>query len=333
MVKSILALLKYALLALVLFIMVFPLAWMFRVSLMEIGQSISIENLLASGISFGAYAQLFSGTNTLKYFFNSAFVGITVTVGNILFCFMVAYALARYRNLTNKLLFASVVMVLMIPAHILVVPLYLFALKTGIYDTYWSLILPWMVQPIGIFLVKQYIENIPPSMEEAARIDGAGEFRILFQVVMPMCKPALAVLAIQVFFTNWNSFLFPYILTNSDSLKTLPVGLAHLQGFQAIDWQQLMAGSAIAVLPVLILFLIMPWLLAAVPVKITLMNRSETLKPEHRLSLEMSKEKPALPALTFRNYRLFKTISKQKPKWLLIRPKDLKTTRSSGKVR
>ena len=94
-------------------------------------------------------------------------------------------------------------------------------------------------------------------MEEAARIDGAGEFRILFQVVMPMCKPALAVLAIQVFFTNWNSFLFPYILTNSDSLKTLPVGLAHLQGFQAIDWQQLMAGSAVAVLPVLILFLIM----------------------------------------------------------------------------
>ncbi|MCH7689705.1 MAG: carbohydrate ABC transporter permease, partial [candidate division Zixibacteria bacterium] len=149
MVKSILALSKYTLLALVLFIMVFPLAWMFRVSLMEIGQSISIENLVASGISFEAYAQLFSGTNTLKYFFNSAFVGITVTVGNILFCFMVAYALARYRNLTNKLLFASVVMVLMIPAHILVVPLYLFALKTGIYDTYWSLILPWMVQPIG----------------------------------------------------------------------------------------------------------------------------------------------------------------------------------------
>lgn len=257
MVKSIFALSKYVLLALVLFIMVFPLAWMFRVSLMEIGSSISLENLLAGGLSFEAYAQLFSGTNSLKYFFNSAFVGITVTIGNILFCFMVAYALARYRNLTNKILFALVVVVLMIPAHILIVPLYLFALKVGIYDTYWSLILPWMVQPIGIFLVKQYIENIPPSMEEAARIDGAGEFKILFQVVMPMCKPALAVLAIQVFFTNWNSFLFPYILTNSDSLKTLPVGLAHLQGFQAIDWQQLMAGSAIAVLPVLILFLIM----------------------------------------------------------------------------
>jgi len=131
------------------------------------------------------------------------------------------------------------------------------ALKAKVYDTYWALILPWLVNPIGIFLVKQYIESVPTSMEEAARIDGAGEFRILFQVVMPLCKPALAVLAIQVFFTNWNSFLFPYILTSKDSLKTLPVGLAHLQGHQAIDWQQLMAGSALAVIPVLILFVIM----------------------------------------------------------------------------
>ncbi len=91
-------------------------------------------------------------------------------------------------------------------------------------------------------------------MEEAARIDGAGELRILFGVVMPLCKPALAVLAIQVFFTNWNSFLFPYILTQSESVRTLPVGLAMFQGHQAIDWQHLMAGSTVAVLPVLILF-------------------------------------------------------------------------------
>jgi len=94
-------------------------------------------------------------------------------------------------------------------------------------------------------------------MEEAARIDGAGEFRILFRVVMPLCKPALAVLAIQVFFTNWNSFLFPYILTSSDSLRTLPVALALYQGHQAVDWQHLMAGSTVAVVPVLIVFLLM----------------------------------------------------------------------------
>ncbi|MBU0982892.1 MAG: carbohydrate ABC transporter permease, partial [candidate division Zixibacteria bacterium] len=175
--------------------------------------------------------------------------------GNILFCFMVAYALARYRTLTNRFLFASVILVLMIPAHIIIIPLYLLCLKTGMYDTYWALVLPWLVNPIGIFLVKQYIESIPPGMEEAARIDGAGEFRILFRVVMPMCKPALAVLAIQVFFTNWNSFLFPFVLTSSDSLRTLPVALALLQGHQAVDWQHLMAGSTVAVVPVLVVFL------------------------------------------------------------------------------
>jgi len=94
-------------------------------------------------------------------------------------------------------------------------------------------------------------------MEEAARMDGAGELRILLAVVMPLCRPALAVLAIQVFFTNWNSFLFPYILTTSDELRTLPVALALLQGHQAVDWQHLMAGSSIAVIPVLILFIVM----------------------------------------------------------------------------
>jgi multiple sugar transport system permease protein len=93
-------------------------------------------------------------------------------------------------------------------------------------------------------------------MEEAARIDGAGEFRILFRIVMPLCKPALAVLAIQIFLVNWNSFLFPFILTSSDGVRTLPVGLALYQGHQAIDWPHLMAGSSLAVIPVLILFLL-----------------------------------------------------------------------------
>jgi multiple sugar transport system permease protein len=170
---------------------------------------------------------------------------------------MVAYGLARYRTITNKVLFVSVLIVLMIPMHIIIIPLYLLCLKAGLYDTYWVLILPWLVNPIGIFLVKQYIESIPPSMEEAARVDGAGELTVLFRVVMPLCKPALAVLAIQVFFTNWNSFLFPFILTSRESLRTLPVALALYQGHQAVDWPHLMAGSTVAVIPILVVFLFM----------------------------------------------------------------------------
>lgn len=192
----------------------------------------------------------------LKYLINSFIVGAAVTVGNILFCFMVGYALSRYSFIGRNFWFYTVIFVLMIPVHIMIIPLYLLIFKLGLYDTYAALILPFLVNPIGIFLIKQYIDTLPSSMEEAARIDGAGEFRILFRIVMPLCKPALAVLAIQVFLTNWNSFLFPFILTSSESVRTLPVGLALYQGHQAIDWPHLMAGSSLAVIPVLVIFLL-----------------------------------------------------------------------------
>ncbi len=254
MVKSIL---RYTMLLFILGIMIFPLLWMFRVSLMETGNSIQLDNLLGTSFTFQNYIDLFSNSQIGRYLYNSMFVGVIVTFGNIIFCFMTAYTIARYKYIVNKLLFVSVILILMIPIHIVIIPMYLLMVQFGIYDSYFALILPWLVNPIGIFLVKQYIDSIPPSMEEAARIDGASEMRILFRIVMPLCKPVLAVLAIQVFFTNWNSFLFPFILTQSDSVRTLPVGLALMQGHQAIDWQHLMAGSAIAVVPVLIVFIIM----------------------------------------------------------------------------
>ncbi len=247
----------YVLLSVLLAIMVFPLLWMFRVAVMPPGGSIAVSAFVNSSVTLHNLADLFADGNITRPLLNSLLVGLVVTCGNIFFCFMVAYSLARYPYLTNRVLFVTVIVVLMIPAHIIIIPLYDLCVKTGIYNTYWALILPWLVNPIGIFLVKQYIESIPISMEEAARIDGAGELRILIRIVMPLCKPALAVLAIQVFFTNWNSFLFPYILTLSDDLRTLPVALALYQGHQAIDWQHLMAGSTIAVIPILVLFLFM----------------------------------------------------------------------------
>ena len=249
--------LHYGILIIVLILMVGPLLWMFRVSLLKVGESIAFNRLFNSSFTLSNFVDLFRNINMGRPLFNSLLVGGIVTAGNILFCFMTAYALARYKYIVNRFLFVSVILILMIPAHITIIPLYLLCLKTGIYNTYWALILPWLVNPIGIFLVKQYLETLPPSMEEAARVDGAGEFQILFKIVMPLCKPALAVLAIQVFFTNWNSFLFPYILVTNDTLYTLPVALAIFQGYQAIDWQHLMAGSVIAVIPVLVVFIFM----------------------------------------------------------------------------
>lgn len=237
---------RYAFLLLILIVMVSPLVWMFVLSLTEPGESkLSLVN----------FSYIFSSGNFGRYLFNSALVGLAVTLGNIIFCFMCGYALARRKIPGGKFWLYTVLMVLMVPVHIIIIPIYLLMTKTGLYDTYAALILPWLVNPIGIFLVRQYILTLPASMEEAARIDGAGELRIIFQVVVPMCRPALAILAIQVFMTNWNSFLFPFILTSSETYRTLPVALALLLGFQSIGWNQLMAGSVIAVIPVIAVFL------------------------------------------------------------------------------
>jgi len=106
-----------------------------------------------------------------------------------------------------------------------------------------------------VFLMRQYIQSLPRDLEDAARIDGAGDFKILFSVVMPLCRPAMAVLGIQVFLTTWNSFLFPFILTSSQEMRTLPVALALYQGYQTIDWPHLLAASTVAALPVITIFL------------------------------------------------------------------------------
>ncbi len=249
--------LRYVALSALLGIMVFPMLWMFRVAFLPAGSSLSGSDVLGGGLTLKNFSDLATDGTIVGALLNSAVVGLVVTAGNVLFCFMVGYALARHRTIANKVAFASCLLVLMIPAHVVVIPLYVMAIKSGWYDSYAALIIPWLVTPIGIFLVKQYIEGIPPSLEEAARIDGAGEMSILFRIVMPICKPVLVVLAIQVFVTNWNSFLYPFILTSRASLRTLPVALAMLQGHQAIDWPHLMAGSALAVVPVLVVFFVM----------------------------------------------------------------------------
>jgi multiple sugar transport system permease protein len=191
-----------------------------------------------------------------RFLFNSAFIAVIVTVGNLLFCLMAGYALARRRFFGDRFLFISATAVLMIPAHVVIIPVFILISKMGLYNSYWALILPFLVNPLGIFLMTQYIKNLPDDCEQAARIDGAGEFTILFKIVAPLCKPALAVLAVQAFLSNWNSFVYPFILVSSPKLYTLPVGLAMIQGMQGMSTPELMAGSTIATLPVVIVFLI-----------------------------------------------------------------------------
>lgn len=234
------------LLAALVVVMTYPLAWMVAISLQT-----------ADGLSLRYYGEVWNSGPFDRYFVNSFAVAAVVLVGNIVCCTMAGYAFARFRIRGGRLLFLLVLSTIMLPKQVILVPLYILMQKLGLIDTYWALTLPFLVDPFNIFLIRQYVSTLPADCEEAARIDGAGEFAILFRVVFPMLKPVLAVVAIHTCLTNWNSFLFPFILTHSASMRTLPVGLAMLsQGAHSIDWGHLMAGAVISALPVVAAFLV-----------------------------------------------------------------------------
>lgn len=218
---------------------------------------------LTGTIAFGSYqftvanfVSLFARSQLYLPLLNSILVAAAVTVGNLFFCTLCGYVLARRTFRFKAPVTASIMIVLMVPVHVVIIPLYLLTNRLGIFDTYLALILPFLVSPLGIFLMRQYISAIPPDMEDSARLEGASELTIIRRIVMPLCKPALAVLAVQIFMVNWNSFIYPFILTSSESMRTLPVALALLQGYQNIDVPQLFAASVISTLPTMLLFVI-----------------------------------------------------------------------------
>jgi len=187
---------------------------------------------------------------------NSILVALAVTAGNLVFALMAGYALARGKGRWPRFWAASILAIMMMPAHVLIIPLFVEMQAFGWIDTYAALIVPFLVNPIAVFIMRQYIASLPSELEDAARVDGAGEFYILFRIVAPLCKPAMAVVAIQIFLLNWNMFLFPFIFTTRPEMRTLPVALAFFQGFQQINWPHLLAASTLATIPILLVFLL-----------------------------------------------------------------------------
>jgi ABC-type glycerol-3-phosphate transport system permease component len=235
--------------------MIFPMLWMIILSLKEYPEKYdNFLQLILSPFSFQNYFDALSTDAFGIYFLNSLIVVIIVSFGNILFCYLAGYALARRQFTAKPVLFGTILGVLIIPPHIIMIPLYRLMVEFGWINTYLALIILWLVTPFGIFLVRQYILTIPQEIEDAARIDGAGNWRIIFRIVMPLAKPILTVVGIYTFLSNWNSFLFPFLFTNQESMRTLPVGLAFYMGKQSIDWGHLMAGAALSAIPVIILF-------------------------------------------------------------------------------
>jgi multiple sugar transport system permease protein len=189
------------------------------------------------------------------YFANSGIVAVAVTAANILFCSLAGYGLAKFRFPLRELCFRFILSTLMLPIEIVLVPTFLVVQQLGMVNTLGGLILPLAVDAFGIFLMRQYIKDLPDSLIEAARLDGCSEFGIFWRIILPNCKPALGALALLAFRDNWDQFLWPYIVASSDALKTFPLGLAQMEGIDSAAYHEIMALAVVGMIPMAILFL------------------------------------------------------------------------------
>jgi multiple sugar transport system permease protein len=198
-----------------------------------------------------------------RYLLNSAIVSISIVTLNVVFATAAAYAFAKLRFPGRRLLFFVLLLTLMVPFQVNLIPLYRIMIDLHNIspligaNTYFGLIAPSAVQVFGIFLMRQFIASIPDAILESARLDGASELRILRSIVFPIAGPAIATLAIFTFVTAWNDFLWPLIVTNTDSMRTLPVGLAMLSRKNTMNWSATMAGAVITVIPMLAVFAVL----------------------------------------------------------------------------
>jgi multiple sugar transport system permease protein len=204
------------------------------------------------------YQQLFTQLDFPRFFMNSAIVAVVTAAGNMVFCSMLGYALAKLQFPGKRIVFGLVLGTLMIPGVVTFIPLFVLATNIGLANSLPGMILPFLAGPFGVFLMRQYILSLPDELIQAARVDGAGELRIFFSVIMPLCGPAIATLGVLTFLTSWNNFLWPLVIATDESTYTLPVALAlYAVGQNATKYGLLLAGSVVVVLPVLVVFLVL----------------------------------------------------------------------------
>lgn len=206
--------------------------------------------------TFSSFKSLFQQNKMGLWFLNSLYIGVVVTIGILLLDSMAGYVLAKKRFPGRNLIFWLIISTMMIPSQVTLVPMFIMVRDLNLMDTHWALILPDLSMVFGVFLMRQFMLSIPDELIEAAKIDGASEWKTYWKIVLPLAKPGLAALGIFTFMNVWNSFLWPIIVLNNSDLFTLPVGLKTLQDANLADFKLLMSGAAIAAIPMIIVFIL-----------------------------------------------------------------------------
>ena len=235
-------------------VMVFPFIWTVVTSITPGATLTTTPTLFPGDPSFSPYVELFDRVPFGRVIANSLLIAVVSTVLQLVTSAMAAYVFARMPFPGRGALFVLYLATMMIPFQVLIVPLFAEMKALGLINTYAGAILPTIATAFGVFLLRQAISTVPYDLDQAATLDGAGHFRIFVQIILPLIRPALATLAVFAFLNTWNSFLWPLIILREPLMQTLPVALTSLQGQYFTQWDVLMAGSVISIIPMFALY-------------------------------------------------------------------------------
>jgi multiple sugar transport system permease protein len=247
----------YGLLTLAGVLSLFPLYWLFVTSLSPQQFIVKVPpDLLPTDLTFQNYARLFNTTPVVRWLVNTLVIAGSITLFHLLFDSMAGYAFAKRHFPGRSVLFWLVLSTLTVPAQVTLIPVFFLLKNLNLLDSYPGVILPGFADVFGVFLMRQYIQTLPSELESAGRVDGASEWQIYRHIILPLCAPALAVLAIFTFQRYWNGFILPLVVLRDSFKYPIQVGLATLQGEFNTDYGMLMTGAAIAALPMMLVFFI-----------------------------------------------------------------------------
>ncbi|WP_225770398.1 carbohydrate ABC transporter permease [Inquilinus sp. Marseille-Q2685] len=248
--------LRGSLVALVLLFFLFPPLWIVASSLKPPMEIFAWPpTLLPQHWTLDNFASALGAARFDLFFTNSAVVAVGSSVLSVVISIMAGFALSKYRFPGDGLCFMLIMATMMIPLQVVLIPMFMVLKGLGLLDSLWGLIIPPAATPTGVFLMRQYMRGIPDSLLEAARIDGTSEWRILWRIVVPLCKPAIATLAAFTFVWRWNDYLWPFLVVNDQSRWTVQLALANYVGQWDIDWPRLLAMAVLSSLPILVLFI------------------------------------------------------------------------------